>query len=383
MTVGVRPQQIRARNRGLVLRAVLNEGLCARTDIAERLGLTKTALTNLTAELIADGLLCEGTLYASGTVGRSRVGLIPAPDAPAIVGILIQRGAIRAIRADLRGTAQAQSGYDFDGRIKPAVFRQQLTRLYHEVADGVRICAVGVASAGPLDRATGICTPDGLFSEPYTFPAVPFFAALSGKPTYLCNDATAGAWAELLLGAGKTCAHFAYLSTRHGIGAGLVSDGRLIQSDRRSGGIGHMTVQLDGRLCTCGRRGCLEAYADASRIWTEVGAADHPLSRCATQGLSDWAKYDGPAVRDAWAAYCRYVAVALYNISLPLRLERVIVNEADPVRAPFARALAEATAAQQMAVSVVPSPFGMDAPLYGSIALVLDEIYAGRLNPAE
>jgi len=90
-------------------------------------------------------------------------------------------------------------------------------------------------------------------------------------PVVLTNDANAAALGEMLFGAAKGMKDFIVITLGTGLGSGIVSNGELIYGhDGFAGEIGHTIVDPEGRLCGCGRRGCLETYASASGICRTV-----------------------------------------------------------------------------------------------------------------
>jgi glucokinase len=129
------------------------------------------------------------------------------------------------------------------------------------------IGAVGIACGGPLDAAAGI-----LLDPPHLpgWHAVPIRALAEqafGVPAALENDATAAALAEYRCGAGRGTATMLYLTVSTGIGGGAVVAGRLhLGAAGNAAEFGHVTVLRGGRRCSCGRRGCIEAYASGTSI---------------------------------------------------------------------------------------------------------------------
>ncbi|MHA7132956.1 ROK family protein [Oerskovia turbata] len=127
--------------------------------------------------------------------------------------------------------------------------------------------AVGISCGGPLDAARGV-----LLNPPHLpgwidVPVVEMAAAAFDLPTYLENDATAAALGEHAFGAGRGTSTLVYLTVSTGVGGGAVVDGRLHRGAAGNGGeLGHVMVRPDGRACTCGRRGCLEAYCSGTQI---------------------------------------------------------------------------------------------------------------------
>lgn len=120
---------------------------------------------------------------------------------------------------------------------------------------------VGVAVPGPIDPRTGHL----YFTPNLGLRDVPLGALLRarlGRPVALGNDANAAALGEWRYGAGRGTRHLVFLICGTGVGGGVIVDGRLLVGARGlAAEPGHMVVALDGPLCHCGRRGCLEAHA--------------------------------------------------------------------------------------------------------------------------
>lgn len=127
--------------------------------------------------------------------------------------------------------------------------------------------AVGISCGGPLDSSTGV-----LISPPHLpgWLDVPLGSMARdefGVPAFLENDATAAALGEHRFGAARGVRTMIYLTISTGVGGGAVIDGRLHRGAAGNGGeLGHLMVRPGGRPCTCGRRGCLEAYVSGTNI---------------------------------------------------------------------------------------------------------------------
>lgn len=143
----------------------------------------------------------------------------------------------------------------------------EMGRCAVKAADADEVQAVGIACGGPLDASSGV-----LLSPPHLpgwidVPIGPLAEEAFGVPFALENDATAGAAAEHRFGAGRGVTTMLYLTISTGIGGGAIIDGSLLRGSSGNGGeFGHVTVRRGGRLCGCGRRGCLEAYASGTAI---------------------------------------------------------------------------------------------------------------------
>ncbi|MBB5783611.1 ROK family protein [Nonomuraea jabiensis] len=129
------------------------------------------------------------------------------------------------------------------------------------------VAAVGISCGGPLDTTTGVleCPPHlpGWIDVPVGEMAAQEF----GLPCALENDATAATLGEFRYGAGRGTATMLYLTISTGVGGGSVIGGRLHRGAAGNGGeLGHVMVRPGGRRCSCGRLGCLEAYASGTAI---------------------------------------------------------------------------------------------------------------------
>jgi glucokinase len=131
-----------------------------------------------------------------------------------------------------------------------------------------RMAAVGVATPGTMD------IPAGLILEPPNLKPwrnVPVRQSISdtfGLPTAFQNDANAAAYGEFWAGAGKEFRSLVLFTLGTGVGGGIILGDRIIEGEHSHGGeLGHMKITLaNGRLCGCGQRGCLEAYASATAV---------------------------------------------------------------------------------------------------------------------
>jgi glucokinase len=127
------------------------------------------------------------------------------------------------------------------------------------------ISAAGIGTPGPADYKAGIIINS---TNMPAFKNVPIRQMLSDAlhcPVAFDNDANVACFGEFVAGAGKGVEDLVFFTLGTGIGAGIISDGKLI---RGSGGnaaeLGHTIIYPDGRLCNCGQKGCAEAYASAS-----------------------------------------------------------------------------------------------------------------------
>lgn len=151
----------------------------------------------------------------------------------------------------------------------PDAIIDQLAAAVREIREGlpgVQPIGLGIAAPGPVDRATGV-----VIQAPNlgwrNVPLASRLEAATGLPTVLGNDANLAALGEARFGAGRGEQNLVYLTVSTGIGSGILVNGSLLLGETGAAGeAGHTTVWWDGRLCSCGNRGCLEAYASGTAI---------------------------------------------------------------------------------------------------------------------
>lgn len=137
---------------------------------------------------------------------------------------------------------------------------------------GGRLASIGIGFAGQVSRGIVRSTPNMAGWDD-----IPLAARLHrrlGVPVALTNDARAAAWAESRFGHGRGARDLVFLALGTGVGAGIVSGGTLMEGAAGSAGeLGHVPVVAGGRPCTCGGRGCLEAYAGGWALAREARGA--------------------------------------------------------------------------------------------------------------
>ncbi|MER7490575.1 ROK family transcriptional regulator [Streptomyces sp. NPDC126497] len=264
--MGVNLLALRSHNTALVLdllRTAGAEGI-SRLELAERTGLTPQAVSKITARLRADGLAVEAGRRAS-TGGKPRTVLRLVPEAGHAVGVHLDRDEVRAVLVDLDGTVVDRRRAPLDlgageeavlARVAGVVEALRVPRTDGADRGDRAPLGVGVALPGPLDHDKGVLHRVTGFPEWDGFPLRDALARRLGVPVAVDKDTNAAA---LGLAVGGEGGSFAYLHLGTGLGAGLVMGGSVYRGTRTGAGeFGHQVIQLDGRPCTCGARGCVE-----------------------------------------------------------------------------------------------------------------------------
>ena len=129
------------------------------------------------------------------------------------------------------------------------------------------ITSLGIASPGIVDDETGyvVYTNNLPFKH---FPIIPLLREhLAIEEMHIENDANAAAWGEAIAGAAKGSRSSVMITLGTGVGGGIVDNGKISKGFNNAGGeLGHIVVSVDGRPCSCGRRGCWETYSSATGL---------------------------------------------------------------------------------------------------------------------
>ena len=255
---------VRALNRNAILNMLLRSGPLSRVQLKDHSGLSGAAITTVVAELIDDGLVEEQAVGAS-TGGRPPVLLAVNYSARTAVGFKLMERGLDAVLTNLSGEVRAHIHRDLQDTLPETVVRTAASMTAELLQQcGVpsdRLAGVGMGLSGVIDVITGIC----VHSSYLQWRNVPIAALLEqaiGVPVVIDNDVNAFAAAERLFGHGRHALHLAVVSVGRGIGSGLVANGRVYRGARGGAGeLGHTVTERRGRLCDCGKLGCLEAYS--------------------------------------------------------------------------------------------------------------------------
>ncbi|WP_327275053.1 ROK family transcriptional regulator [Streptomyces sp. NBC_01224] len=286
---------LRSHNAALVLDLlrVAGERGISRLELAERTGLTPQAVSKITARLRAEGLAADAGHRAS-TGGKPRTVLRLVPDAGYAVGMHLDRDELTVVLVDLAGavaasrTAPLDFGAPADEVVAVAAYAVAAVRDGGAQPVDLPVLGVGVAVPGPLDHRGGVLHRVTGFPQWDGYPLRDVLAARTGLPVVVDKDTNAAALGLALRAAGA--GDFAYLHLGTGLGAGLVLGGGLHRGARTGAGeFGHQTVQLDGPVCSCGGRGCIEALCLAAVARGDVAEAARVLGTGAANlvGLLD------------------------------------------------------------------------------------------------
>lgn len=161
-------------------------------------------------------------------------------------------------------------------------------------ADAVGIGSPGIVSGGVVRFANNLRFTD--------VPLADMMREATGLPVSVGNDANAAALGEFAAGAGRGADSLVAVTLGTGVGGGIIERGRIVEGFNGAGGeIGHFTLFPDGRPCSCGKRGCFEAYCSATALIRDTAEAmrQHPDSLIAELCGGDPARVGGKTAFDA------------------------------------------------------------------------------------
>ena len=289
MTAGVRHDDLRRRNRALVLSAVRRAvGQISRTAIAAETGLSHSTISAISSDLIAEGILRESKgAHAASRRGRPQVGLALEPGAAFVLSVVLSLNFLSVAVIDYAGNTVAQEDRRLDTQALP---RDQLVgecaalirrRLDDPAVGAGRVARIVLAVQGTTDSAARAM----LWSPITPQTDIPFADMLEdefGVPVVIENDCNMMAVALRWRDPAHYRDDFIAVLLSNGIGMGIVLKGQLFTGTHSSGGeFGHMVHRPEGALCRCGRRGCIEAYAGNYAIWRNARRHDENGEPCA------------------------------------------------------------------------------------------------------
>ena len=280
--------QLKNFNRRTVLGYIRRNGTATKAGLASVTGLTFMAIKKILAELQELNLIRDGQME-SGGMGRKAVSYVINENYRYTIRIHINKFITGIALLNLRGQILAIERYSMDKEFENQNdFVTMLAEAVNRVIEksGVKrddILGIGVGAPGPLDCESGvILTPPNMPMLDY-LPLKETLEGRTGFPVFLNKDTNVIAFAEYWYRNNRDCSNLAYVEVDMGIGSGIIIDGKLnVGANCIAGEFGHITIDLNGPLCNCGNRGCLEAMSSGIAVLRMLGEQlenqkDHPL----------------------------------------------------------------------------------------------------------
>ena len=258
------------------MRALRRRGRISRSEISNITGWSKAKASQEIRSLVDKGYLVElGEGVSQG--GRKPRLLRINNQLGYIGGIDIGATSLDIALADVTGSILQRCSEPTDVKLPPeSVFGRcielllELMRVQGGTPD--QMLGIGVGVPGPVDFARGVLVAPPLMPEWENFPIRDFFKkTFSLAFVVVDNDVNIMALGEQRAGDGASVDHFIFVKIGTGIGAGIISNGKIHRgSDGSAGDIGHICVDKEGPLCACGNKGCLEAMAAGPAITSKA-----------------------------------------------------------------------------------------------------------------
>lgn len=383
---------MRGVNRSLVVDLLKEQSPMSRAAVAKKTGLAKPTVSAIVEGLIDEGLVREIGLGAT-TVEGGRPPMLVEFDTRSqfVVGIHIGVRRVTAVVGDAKGQEVGRAQMSTPrGRAADAL--RKIARLAKEAlqtanAPTQRLSAVGVCVPGLVDVREGVCR----FAPNLGWREIPVKAELEKAlkvPIFVHNTAHACAVAESTEGGREPRQELIFLYVGSGIGAGILSDGRLYHGTAGSAGeLGHCTMPGAQGECSCGKIGCLETLASARAISGAARAgiaagrkstlssipADTLTAEDVASAANDGDKLSNEVLAKA-GSDLGFATAWLINLFSP---QLVVIGgglaaAGEPLLGPLRERALEMALPQASASTVIePSRLGQEAEIRGAVLLAL------------
>lgn len=370
-------------SRALLLDALRRSDALTQVELTHATGLSPGTVSTAVAALEAERVVRVATTTRSGRRARS-VSL--ATPGGVLAGVHCYLDEARVV-LDLGGgepverTVPLPGGHQAESAVRAA--RTLLDDLLHDTGtDPAAVAAVGVGVPAPVEVRTGRVAGSGVRTGWGGMVAAPeLFAPAPAVPVVFDNDGNLGALAEARLGAGRGCPTVVHLALSEGVSGGIVVGGEIVHGRTGTAGeLGHLTIDPDGPVCSCGNRGCLQVYAGSAGVLDLLLASHGPMTLPEVLGL---AAEGDPGCRRVLSDVGRHLGTALASVCTVLDPDVLVVGgvlagAGDLLLDPLREVLAERTAVTSGAVvDVVAGRLGLAAPARGALLLARDAVLAG------
>jgi predicted NBD/HSP70 family sugar kinase/DNA-binding XRE family transcriptional regulator len=274
-------QLVKRINRSVLLRLLRRQPGLSRAQLAQASGLTKSTVSLLVRELIDEAWLTETDVTAAASgLGRPSTPLQLDGSSRGMVGVEVAVEALRVVGVSATGQVLCALEEALNGTQPEDVCRQAARLVARTQAQltqrGVQLCGVGVGLPGAFDDTNGMLrfAPNLGWRNVDFLPLITQALLVAGVPpvpVHVQNEADAAALSEYEFSDLSAQDSLIFVTCGAGVGAGIVLNDRLFTGMQgMAGEIGHSILQVDGPLCSCGRRGCAETFFGARALATNV-----------------------------------------------------------------------------------------------------------------
>lgn len=244
-------------------------GGLTQVELVGATGLSPATVSNIVKELAAQGIL--NTTHSTRS-GRRAQFVTLAHEMGLVGGVHIAARHLRVVVADVAQKVVAEHHLPLAKDHRADAELGRLARMFADMFESLdtdlsEMLAVGVAIEAPLDKRTGLISRAGIMRGWDGVNVADSLGEALNCRVFVDNNCNLGALAEYRLGAARRRGDMIYINSSDGIGAGIILGGDVWRGHHGiAGELGHVTVDENGPLCRCGKRGCLEMYVGASAI---------------------------------------------------------------------------------------------------------------------
>ena len=323
---GMNLENVKNSNQSAVLRLLNNNGAMSRKDISESVGLTAASVTLICTELIEKNVITElGEVTGEKRAGRKKILVDINPEYKKAMCIAIEMDMTYLSVTDMKGkiisSVQFETGRDDPEGYLKKVSEAAAKLMWDCDASKDRLLGVGVTVPGKVDPKAGVSL--GAYNIwGRVLPVGDIIGEHLGTEVMVENNLKSSAQYEILFGRGRSEKNIFLLKWGPGVGSAMIMDGQIYNGATNTAGeIGHMTLDKNGRLCSCGRRGCLEAYISTHAILDDVKLMLGDSSRY----KADLSLLSGDEVRGLMDEKMDRMAISLHNTMSLIDPDRVVV----------------------------------------------------------
>ena len=334
MTITGDQSLLREINRMALVRVIQRTPGLSRAELAKETGLTKSTVSLLVQDLVDEGWLLESDVQVTGAIGRRPTPLFLDSNRLAMVGAEVSVDSINVLTVSLAGDVINGSSEPL-ANTRPADVIHRLAQMLASLviqsrADGRRLLGIGVGVPGAVIDQQGMVklAPNLLWRD------VPFLTTLSlelealgvsGLRIQVQNDYDVAALSEYEFGEAPLPDPLIYLGLGVGVGAGIIVRDRLfLGAEGFAGEVGHSILQLEGPVCSCGRKGCAETFIGQRAISTQIsGNASDFLS---VETIRHLLEREDPSAMLAVRRSGHYLGVLIQNLWTYFNPGRIVLG---------------------------------------------------------
>jgi predicted NBD/HSP70 family sugar kinase len=344
-----RPDAIRRYNLAVMLSHLHRDGALTRAQLTQRLGVSRSTIGSLVADLLQLGLVEEAVPSGGAGVGRPSHVVTPRDDGPFVVAVDVDVTHVTIAAVGIGGSVRSREVVPTG---PPAATPRAVAELAVDAVERMRLAGypgavlagIGVSVPGTVDRRSGrVGVAPNLGWRDEAFGSVLADLLPPGVPITLGNDADLAVLAEYRRGSARDCEDVVFLMGRIGVGAGIIVGGQTLRGrDGHAGEIGHNIVDVSGPPCHCGKNGCTETYIGDGALLALAGRRLAPSDEAMRALFAD-ARAGDSAAMAAVRAVADPLGRAIANLVNTLNPERVILGGSLSELLDLARAEIEAS----------------------------------------